>query len=117
MSMRRLTSTTTSSLVLLATMIRCAGSDSTYRALELAVAPRSGRVSKLELRSFAFNQMTTSNRDPLFAPSGDERPTRPPFQGKQEMDFEIFARARVRLRFDPLDRDHDGRLSAAEVGK
>lgn len=78
---------------------------------------RNGRVSKSELRGFAFKQMTTSSRDPLFAPSGDARPTRPAFQGKQELDFETFSRELVRMRFDPLDRDHDGRLSAAEVGK
>lgn len=48
MSMRRLTSTTTRSLVLLATMILCAGCASTYRAPEVTVAPRYGAAVDTE---------------------------------------------------------------------
>lgn len=32
------------------------------------------------------------------------------------MDFETFPRDLMRMRFDPLDRDRDGRLSASEAG-
>jgi hypothetical protein len=78
---------------------------------------RSGRVSKSELRGFAFKQMTASPRDPLFAPPRGSRLAKPPFEAKDEMDFETFSRDLMRVRFDPLDRDRDGRLSAVEVGK
>jgi hypothetical protein len=78
---------------------------------------RSGRVSKSELRGFAFKRMTASAPDPLFAQPGGARPIRPPLGGKDEMDFETFSHDLMRMRFDPLDRDRDGRLSASEVGK
>jgi Ca2+-binding EF-hand superfamily protein len=76
---------------------------------------RSGRVSKSELRGFAFRQMTASIRDPLFASAGGSRPGKPPFEVKDEMDFESFSRDLMRMRFDTLDRDRDGRLSVAEA--
>lgn len=77
---------------------------------------RSGRVSKSELRGFAFKQMTASVPDPLFAQIGGARPIRPPLGGKDEMDFESFSGDLMRMRFDPLDRNRDGRLSASEAG-
>jgi Ca2+-binding EF-hand superfamily protein len=75
---------------------------------------RNGRLSKSELRGFAFKQMTAPSSDPLF---GGSRPAKPPFEAKHAMDFETFSRDLMRLRFDSLDRDRDGRLSIAEVGK
>lgn len=76
---------------------------------------RNGRVSKSELRGFAFKQRTATAPDLLFAGPG----TRPKFEfdAKGEIDSETFLREVTRLRFDPLDRDRDGRLSATEVGK
>ena len=78
---------------------------------------RSGRVSKSELRSFAFKQMTAPNRDPLFAHPAGSRPAKPPFDAKHEIDFDTFSRHLMRVRFDSLDHNRDGRVSAAEVAK
>lgn len=75
---------------------------------------RNGRIARSEMRSFGMRQMTSANKDPVF--SRDRKRPEIPFDGNGEVDFAAFSQAMLRQRFDPSDRDRDGRLSAAEIG-
>lgn len=73
---------------------------------------RSGKVSMSELRDFAMKQMMGGAQDPLFSRRG--RPDLS-FDKAGEVDFAGFSQALLCFRFEPLDADRDGSLSAAEI--
>ncbi len=73
----------------------------------------NGKVTQSELRGFAMKQMMGSSKDPIF--SREQGRPDVPFDRKGEVDFTGFSQALNRFRFDPVDTDRDGILSAAEI--
>jgi Ca2+-binding EF-hand superfamily protein len=73
---------------------------------------RSGKVSMSELRDFAMKQRMGGAQDPLFSRRG--RPDLS-FDKDGEVDFAGFSQALLRFRFDPLDANRDGSMSASEI--